>query len=224
MTENLLPGMGTENLITAGIDEAGRGCLAGPVVAGAVILPEDYDLPGLTDSKKLDEAARDRLAVEIKRQAVSWALGVTRAQVVDEINILQATFRAMGRSVLHLKVKPMLLMVDGNKTVPVRYLGNASGFRQEAVVKGDLKIPAISAASILAKTFRDKLMVQLERRYPGYGFAVHKGYGTKVHLQALKELGPCVLHRMTFKGVLPEKKKASRSVCVCPAFRFRTGR
>ncbi|NDV25849.1 ribonuclease HII [Desulfovibrio sp. JC010] len=206
MSENMLPGMETQSLITAGIDEAGRGCLAGPVVAGAVILPEEYDLPGLTDSKKLDEAARDRLAVEIKEQAVCWALGVCRAQVVDQINILQATFRAMGRSVTHLKVQPQMLMVDGNKTVPVQYLDGLS-CRQEAVVKGDLKIPAISAASILAKTFRDKLMVQLAKRYPAYGFEIHKGYGTKVHLEALKEHGPCAVHRMTFKGVLPEKKK-----------------
>ncbi len=207
MDENLLPGMGIENLITAGIDEAGRGCLAGPVVAGAVILPEEYDLPGLTDSKKLDEAARDRLAVEIKEQAVCWALGVSRAQVVDEINILQATFRAMGRSVLHLKVRPEMLIVDGNKTIPAPYLNGVAGVRQDSVVKGDLKIPAISAASILAKTFRDKLMVQLAKRYPEYGFEIHKGYGTKVHLDALKEAGPCAVHRMTFKGVLPEKKK-----------------
>ncbi|WP_320173518.1 ribonuclease HII [Maridesulfovibrio sp.] len=215
MSENLLPGFETEKLITAGIDEAGRGCLAGPVVAGAVILPEEYDLPGLTDSKKLDEAARDRLAVEIKKQAVCWALGVSRSQVVDQINILQATFRAMGRSVLHLKVRPQLLMVDGNKTIPVPYLNGVAGFRQEAVVKGDLKIPAISAASILAKTFRDKLMVQLAKRYAAYGFEIHKGYGTKVHLDALKEHGPCAVHRMTFKGVLPEKKKVRQeSMCL----------
>ncbi|WP_320007045.1 ribonuclease HII [Maridesulfovibrio sp.] len=216
MTENLLPGMGTENLITAGIDEAGRGCLAGPVVAGAVILPEDYDLPGLTDSKKLDEAARDRLAVEIRKQAVCWSLGVSRAQVVDEINILQATFRAMGRSVLHLKISPRLLVVDGNKTIPASYLNGVAGFRQEAVVKGDLKIPAISAASILAKTFRDKLMVQLAKRYPAYGFEIHKGYGTKVHMTALKDFGPCALHRMTFKGVLPDKKKSKQERMCLP--------
>lgn len=216
MDENLLPGMGTKNLITAGIDEAGRGCLAGPVVAGAVILPKEYDLPGLTDSKRLDEAARDRLAVEIKEQAVCWALGVSRAQVVDQINILQATYRAMGRSVLHLKVRPQLLMVDGNKTIPALHLNGTAGFRQEAVVKGDLKIPAISAASILAKTFRDKLMVQLAMRYSGYGFEIHKGYGTKVHLDALKEHGPCAVHRMTFKGVLPEKKKAKQERMCLP--------
>ncbi|WP_419784325.1 ribonuclease HII [Maridesulfovibrio sp.] len=216
MSENLLPGMGTENLVTAGIDEAGRGCLAGPVVAGAVILPEEYYLPGLTDSKKLDEAARDRLAVEIKEQAVCWALGVSRAHVVDEINILQATFRAMGRSVLHLKVKPQMLLVDGNKTIPASYLNGVSGVRQDAVVKGDLKIPAISAASILAKTFRDKLMVQLAKRYPDYGFEIHKGYGTKVHLDALKEVGPCAVHRLTFKGVLPEKKKTKQERMCLP--------
>lgn len=214
MSENMLPGLEVENLVTAGIDEAGRGCLAGPVVAGAVILPEKYDLPGLTDSKKLDEPARERLAVEIKKQALCWALGVSRAQVVDKINILQATFRAMGRSVSHLRIKPQLLLVDGNKTIPTEYL-NGTGFKQEWVVKGDLKIPAISAASILAKTFRDLLMVRLEKKYPGYGFAIHKGYGTKVHLEALKEHGPCAVHRMTFKGVLPEKiKPKQESMCL----------
>lgn len=216
MDENLLPGMGTEDLIIAGIDEAGRGCLAGPVVAGAVILPEEYNLPGLTDSKKLDEAARDRLAIEIKKQAVCWSLGMSRAQVVDQINILQATFRAMGCSVRHLKVKPQMLMVDGNKTVPVQYLEGISGCRQEAVIKGDLKIPAISAASILAKTFRDKLMVQLAKRYANYGFEIHKGYGTKNHFAALKEHGPCAVHRMTFKGVLLEKKQARQERMCLP--------
>ncbi|WP_432738423.1 ribonuclease HII [Maridesulfovibrio sp. FT414] len=215
MDSNMLPGFGGDDLVTAGIDEAGRGCLAGPVVAGAVILPENYDLPGLTDSKKLDETSRDRLAVEIRRQAVCWALGVSRAQVVDRINILQATFRAMGNSVRQLRVKPQLLLIDGNKTIPADYLGGTGGFRQEWVVKGDLKIPAISAASILAKTFRDSLMVRLEKRYPGYGFAEHKGYGTKVHLEALKELGPCFVHRRTFRGVLPEKKQCRQeSMCL----------
>ncbi|WP_027720435.1 ribonuclease HII [Maridesulfovibrio zosterae] len=215
MDGNMLPGMTCDDLVMAGIDEAGRGCLAGPVVAGAVILPADYDLPGLTDSKKIDEATRDRLADAIKEQAVCWALGVSRAQLVDRINILQATFRAMGRSVLHLKTKPQMLMIDGNKTIPSQYLNRESGYRQEAVVKGDLKVPAISAASILAKTFRDSLMVQLDKRYPGYGFAVHKGYGTKVHLGAIRELGPCLIHRVTFKGVLPDKKvKKQESMCL----------
>ncbi len=216
MSENMLPGLSTENLIMAGVDEAGRGCLAGPVVAGAVILPEKYDLPGLTDSKKIDEATRDRLAVAIKEQAVCWALGVSRAQVVDKINILQATFKAMGKSVLHLKTRPQLLMIDGNKVIPAEHLNGAGGFKQEWVVKGDLKIPAISAASILAKTFRDLLMVRLEKRYPGYGFEVHKGYGTKVHLEALKEHGPCPVHRMTFKGVLPEQKKCKQERMCLP--------
>ncbi|WP_320171359.1 ribonuclease HII [Maridesulfovibrio sp.] len=215
MEYGMLPGLSGDNPVIAGVDEAGRGCLAGPVVAGAVILPEHYDLPGLTDSKQLEEADRERLEADIRRQAVCWALGVSRAQVVDRINILQATFRAMGRAVQHLGTRPGMLMVDGNKTVPVEYLGPSGGFRQEAVVKGDLKIPAISAASILAKTFRDRLMTHLDKRYPGYGFAGHKGYGTKVHLEALKELGPCAIHRLTFRGVLPEKKKAvSESMCL----------
>ncbi|MBI9112052.1 ribonuclease HII [Maridesulfovibrio ferrireducens] len=215
LLHGILPGLADEAGLIAGIDEAGRGCLAGPVVAGAVILPAEYDLPGLTDSKKLSEAARDVLADQIREQAVCWSLGVCRAQVVDQINILQATFRAMARSVIHLKVRPSILLIDGNKTIPVSHFNGAAGYQQEWIIKGDEKIPEISAASILAKTFRDSLMVKLEKRYPGYGFAIHKGYGTKFHMDAVRENGPCLIHRLTFKGVLPEKKKSGQeSLCL----------
>ncbi|SMF27090.1 ribonuclease HII [Desulfovibrio gilichinskyi] len=215
LSYGILPGMGGEVGLIAGIDEAGRGCLAGPVVAGAVILPAEYDLPGLTDSKKLTESARDILAQQIREQAVCWSLGVSRAQVVDRINILQATFRAMARAAIHLKVQPSVLLIDGNKTIPLNHFNGIAGFQQESIIKGDEKIPAISAASILAKTFRDSLMVKLEKIYPGYGFAVHKGYGTKFHMDAVREKGPCLIHRLTFKGVRPEKKKSGQeSMCL----------
>jgi ribonuclease HII len=216
----LLPGLEQEKIIIAGVDEAGRGCLAGPVVAGAVVLPEKYDLPGLGDSKKLSAHKREELAVEIKRQALHWSLGVSRAAIVDDINILQATFRAMALAVVNLRMKPGLVLIDGNKTIPAHAfphgaLKHGMNYRQESVVKGDDKIPEISAASILAKTFRDMLMEKLEHRYPGYGFAEHKGYGTKVHLEALRKLGPCPIHRLTFRGVVLEKpQKKEQRVCL----------
>lgn len=206
-----LPGLEQDDVVIAGIDEAGRGCLAGPVVAGAVVLPAEYDLPGLGDSKKLSAHKRAELAKEIKLQALHWSIGVSRAGVVDEINILQATFRAMALALVNLRMHPGLVLVDGNKTIPAHAfpkgaLKGGLNYRQEAIVKGDDKIPEISAASIIAKTFRDNLMEKLEHRYPGYGFAEHKGYGTKVHFEALRKLGPCPIHRITFRGVVPEKK------------------
>ncbi|GFK94891.1 Ribonuclease HII [Fundidesulfovibrio magnetotacticus] len=191
----------------AGVDEAGRGCLAGPVVAGAVILPASFDLPGLTDSKKLTPARRARLEGAIKAQAAAWGLGVVWAAEIDRINILQATYRAMARAVAALRAVPSGLEVDGNKTIPPHLLA-LPGLPQRAVVGGDALIPAISAASILAKTFRDRLMEHLDRKYPGYGLAGHKGYGTADHLAALVRLGPCRLHRLTFRGVLPEPRGA----------------
>jgi len=189
----------------AGLDEAGRGCLAGPVAAAAVILPETYDLPGLTDSKKLSPAKREHLAPRIKAQAVAWAVGFAWPLEIDRINILQASLLAMARAVLHLGRLPTLLRIDGNQRIPVhRLAGWFPAPRQETVVGGDLTVPAISAASIVAKTARDKLMVILARRYPGYGFEAHKGYGVVSHLEALRRLGPCPLHRLTFRGVLPD--------------------
>ncbi|MFW5486941.1 MAG: ribonuclease HII [Desulfovibrio sp.] len=187
--------------LTAGIDEAGRGCLAGPVVAAAVILPAAYDLPGLTDSKKVPEAKRGILAAAIKEQAVSWALGVAWPEEIDRINILQATMRAMARASEQLKSRPALLLVDGNRTF-------SSPIAQRAIVGGDLSQPCISAASIIAKTFRDKLMAALDRRYPGYGLTKHKGYGTREHMEAIERLGPCRVHRVTFRGVRTEREVA----------------
>ncbi len=188
----------------AGVDEAGRGCLAGPVVAGACILPEDYDLPGMTDSKQLTAAKREVLYDLIRQQAITWAIGVSWAPEIDQINILESTYQAMARAVRHLKVRPKFLQIDGNKTIPPYAL--KVDIAQEYVIKGDGKIPCISAASIMAKTFRDRLMVKLAKRYPGYGISSHMGYGTKAHMEAIKLIGPSPQHRLTFRGVKPEEK------------------
>lgn len=211
--QGLLCALPSPPLLMAGIDEAGRGCLAGPVVAAAVILPEHYDLPGLTDSKALSAARREELAPRIRRCALAWGLGIVWPATIDRINILQATFEAMSRAVVRLGQRPGLLLVDGNKTVPgpvllphwrARHADAPDLPRQNAVVGGDRLVPAISAASILAKTWRDRLMEHLDKRWPGYGFARHKGYGTADHYEALRALGPCRQHRLTFRGVLPD--------------------
>ena len=187
----------------AGVDEAGRGCLAGPVVAGACVLPAKYDLPGLNDSKQLSAEKRETLYPLIRGQAVAWAVGVAWPGEIDAVNILQATFLAMGRAVRHLKNTPRFLRIDGNKTIPSYALGVE--IAQEYVIKGDGSVPAISAASVLAKTFRDRLMVKLGKRYPGYGLEAHMGYGTRAHMAAIRELGPCPQHRLTFRGVKEEE-------------------
>lgn len=189
----------------AGIDEAGRGCLAGPVVAGAVILPPDYDLPGLTDSKKITARKRTVLAQAIKAQAVSWALGFSWPREIERVNILQATLLAMSRALEALAVRPRRVLVDGNRPF-------ACALPLRTVVGGDALCPCISAASILAKTFRDDLMCHLDGLHPGYGLAVHKGYGTREHLSALRRLGPSSIHRMTFRGVRPESRE--RLLCL----------
>ncbi len=194
---------------TAGVDEAGRGCLAGPVVAAAVILPPGSELPGLADSKTLSAAQRAGLAARIGLTAVAWGLGVIWPAEIDRIDILQATFRAMSRAAASLRVRPAHLLVDGKFSVPEAHLRVAMDVgplpSQRAIVDGDALIPCISAASIIAKNFRDALMEKLDRRYPGYGFARHKGYGTREHMDALRCLGPCRLHRVTFRGVRAEK-------------------
>jgi ribonuclease HII len=178
----------------AGIDEAGRGPLAGPVVAAAVILPACFDLPGLTDSKQLSEKARERLYPLIRAQALAVGIGVARAEEIDRINILQATLRSMQRAVGRLNIPADFLLIDGNVPVPL-------SLPQQTLVKGDSRSLSIAAASVLAKVMRDRIMVNYERLFPGYGFASHKGYGSAAHLQAIARLGPSPCHRRTFGGV-----------------------
>ncbi|MBG3878680.1 ribonuclease HII [Desulfovibrio oxamicus] len=254
-----------------GIDEAGRGCLAGPVVAAAVILPPHADaatlaallpdLSGLTDSKKLTAAKREALAPRIRQHAVAWGLGVVWPRDIERINILQATFHAMWRAVRFLRpghaardganvsgwapapltdlhglpsvsgkfgLSDVPLIIDGDKTIPAAVFAGqpprpvrsdqaapATPFPapvQRAVVGGDALVPAVSAASILAKTFRDQFMTALDRRFPHYGLAVHKGYGTAEHMAAIAEHGPCPQHRVTFRGVRPEPPQTQGSL------------
>ncbi|WP_283113864.1 ribonuclease HII [Neisseria elongata] len=181
--------------LEAGVDEAGRGPLVGSVFAAAVILPPDYDLAGLADSKKLSEKKRDALAEEIRRQAVAWSVASADVAEIAELNILHAAMLAMRRAVEGLVVPPQKVWIDGNR-VP-----EGLAVEAEAVVKGDDKIAAISAASILAKTARDAEMYALAERYPQYGFEKHKGYGTAAHLTALKQYGALPEHRAGFAPV-----------------------
>ena len=268
MLQGLLANMAPPHPSTpyVGIDEAGRGCLAGPVVAAAVILPPHADaatlaallpgLAGLTDSKKLTAARREALAPRIRQHAVAWGLGVVWPRDIERINILQATFHAMWRAVRFLRpghavreganasgcepaalptlhgladpnhLSGLPLIIDGDKTIPAAVLAGLPPCparkapapvpcptpMQRAVVGGDALVPAVSAASILAKTFRDQLMTALDRRFPGYGLAVHKGYGTAEHMAAIAERGPCPQHRATFRGVRPEPPQTQGSL------------
>lgn len=177
--------------LICGVDEAGRGPLAGPVCAAAVILPPDIEIPGLNDSKKLSDKKRRELFPVIMEKAVAYGIGIADHQEIDEINILQATFLAMERAIAQLTVKPELALIDGNRAkdfgIPVR-----------TVVHGDSLSASIAAASVLAKVTRDDMMLQMAQAYPGYGFEIHKGYGTKAHYQALTELGMSPIHRKTF--------------------------
>ena len=189
-----LPADGTSRsdlIIIAGIDEAGRGPLAGPVAAGAVILPADHDILYLNDSKKLSAKKRDMLFDQIKEEAVAWAVGIVEPARIDEINILQATYEAMRLAIAQLQVKPTVLVNDA-VTIP------GVTIPQIPVVKGDAKCISIAAASILAKVTRDRIMEEMDGRYPEYGFAKHKGYGTKEHMDAIREHGPCPIHRRSF--------------------------
>ena len=174
-----------------GIDEAGRGPLAGPVAAGAVILPKDCRILYLNDSKKLSEKRREELFEEIKETAVSWSVAIATPARIDEINILQATYEAMREAVAGLAVKPDVLLNDA-VTIP------GLDILQVPIIKGDAKSLSIAAASILAKVTRDRMMAGYEEMFPGYGFAKHKGYGTAAHIAAIRELGPCPIHRRTF--------------------------
>lgn len=178
----------------AGVDEAGRGPLAGPVLAAAVILDPTRPIQGLADSKQLSALKREALFHQIQNQAIAWALGRAEVSEIDQINIFQASLLAMQRAVEGLPVVPHHVQIDGTHCPVV-------SCTSEAVVNGDQKIPAISAASILAKVMRDREMVEHDRLYPGYGFVQHKGYGTKMHLEALRRLGPCAIHRQSFAPV-----------------------
>ncbi len=190
--------------IVAGVDEAGRGPLAGPVVAAAVVLSAAYPIDGLADSKTLSALRREALAVQIRAHAAAWALGMASVEEIDRLNILQATLLAMQRAVQGLAVTPDLVLVDGNRaprlSCPVR-----------TVVRGDALIKSISAASILAKVARDAILLNLDGEHPGYGFAAHKGYPTNAHRRALEALGPSPVHRRSFAPVrrLLEDKKVT---------------
>jgi ribonuclease HII len=184
----------------AGVDEAGRGPLAGPVVAAAVILGAGAPIEGLRDSKLLSAAQRERLAPLIRAQSLAWGIGEATPAEIDSLNILQATFLAMRRALLALAVPPSHIVIDGNRCPELA--GDFPGVRVEAIVRGDSLVPAISAASILAKTHRDAIMADLDRIHPGYGFARHQGYPTAAHREALMRLGPSPVHRRSFAPVL----------------------
>jgi ribonuclease HII len=180
--------------LIAGVDEAGRGPLAGPVIAAAVILDVNYPIEGLTDSKQLNEIRREQLAQTIKQFALAWSVGRAEVEEIDSINILQASLLAMQRAVANLSIVPQHIMVDGNRCPEFPCTASA-------IVKGDLLVPAISAASIIAKVSRDEEMIQLDKRYPGYGLNGHKGYPTKKHLEALNRLGVSPIHRRSYAPV-----------------------
>jgi len=185
--------------LVAGVDEVGRGPLAGPVIAAAVILDAARPIEGLPDSKLLTHGRRQELAREIRSKALAFALAAADHTEVDSLNVLEASLLAMRRAVLRLRVGPAHVLVDGNR-VPT-FSAGAPGYIVEAVVRGDQIVPAISAASILAKVCRDRLMQRLDREYPGYAFARNKGYPTPDHLRGLDALGPCRIHRRTFGPV-----------------------
>ena len=185
--------------VICGVDEAGRGPLAGPVCAAAVILPAGLELPGLTDSKKLTDKRRRELFPLIKEHAIAYGIGTASEREIDEINILQATFLAMERALAQLSVRPDLALIDGNREKDF-------GLPVKTVVKGDSLSANIAAASILAKVTRDDMMLALAEEYPQYGFEIHKGYGTKTHYEALRTFGASPIHRTTFLRKFYENK------------------
>ncbi len=182
-----------------GVDEAGRGPLAGPVCAAAVILPDGCDIPGLNDSKKLSEKKREALFLEIKEKALAWSVAFADEKEIDSLNILQATFLAMRRAVQGLSVKPDYALIDGNRMPLLPVAG-------EPVVKGDSRCMSIAAASVLAKVSRDHVMLQLDKQYPQYRFSQHKGYGTVLHYEMIKQYGVSPIHRLSFLKNLDEHK------------------
>jgi ribonuclease HII len=181
-------------LLEAGVDEAGRGPLAGPVVVAAVILPESCQLEFLDDSKRLSAARREQLVPQIEQQALAWHVEFVEVEEIDSVNILQATLNGMRRSVERLDPAPQRVLVDGNRAP-------ALGCEVQTIVGGDALIASISAASVLAKVYRDRLMMSMHERYPEYGFDRHKGYPTALHLERLEKLGPCPIHRRSFAPV-----------------------
>ena len=183
--------LGADFTVIAGIDEAGRGPLAGPVAAGAVILPADHDILYLNDSKKLSAKKRDALFDQIRQEALAWSVGLVEPARIDEINILQATYEAMRLAVSRLSVRPGVLVNDA-VTIP------GVQIPQVPVIKGDAKCISIAAASILAKVTRDRIMEEMDGKYPEYGFKKHKGYGTREHMDAIRKYGPCPIHRRSF--------------------------
>lgn len=182
----------TPDLIEAGCDEAGRGCLAGPVVAAAVILPKDYKHELLNDSKQLGKADREHLRFEIERDALAWAVAEVSSEIIDEINILNASFKAMHLALDKLSVKPQFILVDGNR------FKNYNEVKHECIIKGDGAYLSIAAASILAKTYRDELMHNLDTQFPGYGWSTNMGYPTAEHREGIKKLGITPYHRKSF--------------------------
>ena len=196
--EHILHEEGIE--LICGVDEAGRGPLAGPVVAAAVILPHDTVIEGLNDSKKLSEKRREALYDIITDTALCWSIGMADANEIDEINILQATFRAMRRAVSGLSHTPEYVIVDGNRNPGL-------GLPTETLIGGDGKAACVAAASVLAKVTRDRMLREYDRQYPQYGFAMHKGYGTAAHYRAILEHGVCPIHRLTFLKNIDEKRE-----------------
>ena len=184
--------------VICGVDEAGRGPLAGPVVAAACILPEGYMLDGLNDSKKLSEKKREKLFDEIINNALDYSIASASVEEIEELNILNATMLAMSRAIEGLKIKPDLALIDGNTS-------RGFSIKTKTVVGGDAKSPSIAAASILAKVTRDRLCYQYDNDFPLYGFAKHKGYGTALHMQALREYGPTPIHRLSFLKFLKDE-------------------
>lgn len=176
----------------AGIDEAGRGPLAGPVVVGVVIMKPDSFIEGINDSKKISESKREKLYEQITKEAIDWSVGIVTEKEIDEINILNATKRALEKALDNLKIRPDRILVDALEHIDTK------GVPYTSVIKGDAKIYSISAASIIAKVTRDRIMREYDEVYPEYGFAKHKGYGTAAHISAIKENGPCPIHRKTF--------------------------
>ena len=190
------------SIIIAGVDEAGRGPLAGPVVAAAVILDRSMEIPGISDSKKLSPAKREILAEQIMENSVAWSISRAEVNEIDSINILQASLLAMLRCIRSLSTRPDEVLVDGIYTPDI-------DIPSKAIIKGDQSVPEISAASIIAKVYRDREMQQLDNTYPGYGFAKHKGYPTRDHIAALNRLGVCPIHRRSFSPVRAVLQKMS---------------